>query len=303
MPEEKDVFLCHASEDKNAVLEPLVGALDRADITYWYDKAEIRWGESFTKRVNEGLRVSRYVIVVLSDAFLRKNWPPRELEAALNLEASTGEPRVLPLLVGDADARARIIDSYPILNDKKHLIWSGGPEEVVRELRELLSVGRVDCDQAVVLKPPEVSPVPLPQIRKHFTQRDKDLFLRAAFARIRDYFQYGLARAEKQDGDVQGDLIEVHNFRFMATIYIRGEIASRCTVWIGGPTSSDSIAFRYGNSGIEPDNSYNDWLSIVDADGQLRLHSSMGGMFSGQDIFSVEEAALYLWRRFIEHVG
>ena len=50
--------------------------------------------------MNEGLRISQYVIVVFSPAFLGKNWPERELNAVLNMEASIGKVKVLPLLVG-----------------------------------------------------------------------------------------------------------------------------------------------------------------------------------------------------------
>ena len=42
MPMKKDVFICHASEDKDRVTEPLVKAFQNAGITYWYDRAEIK---------------------------------------------------------------------------------------------------------------------------------------------------------------------------------------------------------------------------------------------------------------------
>ena len=84
----KDVFICHASEDKLTIIKPLLAALDKEGITYWYDEAEINWGESIPNKVNEGLRISRYVLVVLSSFFLSKNWPQRELNSALNTESS-----------------------------------------------------------------------------------------------------------------------------------------------------------------------------------------------------------------------
>ncbi|MFN9675220.1 MAG: toll/interleukin-1 receptor domain-containing protein [Microcystis sp.] len=81
----KDVFICHASEDKPGVVEPLVDAFEQANISYWYDKAEIKWGDSITKKVNEGLRISHFVIVVISKAFLSKNFPQTELYSTLDL--------------------------------------------------------------------------------------------------------------------------------------------------------------------------------------------------------------------------
>ena len=85
----RDVFICHASEDKKGIVGPIVRALTGAGISVWYDEAEIKWGDSVTQKVNEGLKISRFVIVVLSSSFVKKNWPQRELNAALNVEAST----------------------------------------------------------------------------------------------------------------------------------------------------------------------------------------------------------------------
>ena len=79
----RDVFLCHASEDKDEVVRPLVAALAESDISVWFDEAEIKWGDSITQAVNWGLSISQYVIVVLSKSMLVKNWPQRELYAAL----------------------------------------------------------------------------------------------------------------------------------------------------------------------------------------------------------------------------
>ena len=108
--DKKDIFICHASEDKEEVAIPLVKALDDAGITYWYDQAEIKWGDSITQKVNDGLKISRYVVVILSEAFISKNWPQRELNSALNIEASSKEVRVLPLLFGDKRIRNLIIE-------------------------------------------------------------------------------------------------------------------------------------------------------------------------------------------------
>ncbi len=86
----RDVFVCHAREDKVLVAAPLVARLEEGGFRVWYDEAEIRWGESVTEKVNWGLQNSRYVIVILSENFTKKNWPARELNAALNIEASSG---------------------------------------------------------------------------------------------------------------------------------------------------------------------------------------------------------------------
>ena len=71
----RGIFICHASEDKNEVVNPIVEAFTKAKISVWLDEAEIKWGDSITQKVNEGLKISLYVIVVLSLSFRRSIGP------------------------------------------------------------------------------------------------------------------------------------------------------------------------------------------------------------------------------------
>lgn len=136
--ETRDVFLCHASEDKPSVLEPLVRALTENGVSFWYDQAEIRWGDSLPKKVNGGIRISRYVVVVLSPWIVGKHWPERELYAAINLEAKSGEVKVLPLLVGTDLEIGEILAAYPLLNDKFFVRWQDGLDAIVDALKARL---------------------------------------------------------------------------------------------------------------------------------------------------------------------
>ena len=99
-PESWDVFICHASEDKLTVVEPLYNHLDSTGIRCWYDRGEILWGDSIVAKINEGLRCSRFVIVVVSPALLGKTWATKEMNAALSQEIDSGKTRLLPLMVG-----------------------------------------------------------------------------------------------------------------------------------------------------------------------------------------------------------
>lgn len=85
----KDVFLCHASEDKDLFVRPFAVELARPGISYWLDEAEVKWGGKITQSINQGLRGSR-VIVFLGSNFLGKNWPESELGAATSKENSDG---------------------------------------------------------------------------------------------------------------------------------------------------------------------------------------------------------------------
>ena len=86
MTPKKDVFLCHTSEDKKRYVTPFVKGLKKEGITYWVDKAEIKWGENIIKRINDGLEISRFVVVFLSQNFIGGHWAEKELMSALSKE-------------------------------------------------------------------------------------------------------------------------------------------------------------------------------------------------------------------------
>ncbi len=135
--QQKDIFICHASEDKSNVVRPLYERLESEGFNIWYDEAEIKWGDSITERVNWGLIHSKYVLVVLSESFLEKKWPNREFNSVVNIESSSGVVKVLPLVVGDDLIERKIIEAYPLINDKRYLKWSNNQSQIVEELYKI----------------------------------------------------------------------------------------------------------------------------------------------------------------------
>jgi hypothetical protein len=133
-PETWEVFLCHASEDKEDVARPLYQHLTGNGISCWIDEAEIAWGESVVAKIQDGLTRARYVVVILSTRLVEKKWAQKELRAALTLEIESERNVVLPLIVGDPQS---VLASLPLLRDKRYLIWSGDAGSVERELRSL----------------------------------------------------------------------------------------------------------------------------------------------------------------------
>jgi hypothetical protein len=303
----RDIFICHASEDKDEIVRPMVEAFNQAGISCWYDEAEIQWGDSITQKVNEGLVAARYVIVVFSESFLRKNWPQRELNAMLNIEASTGEVKVLPLLVGSEQEKLQILKQFPLLNDKRYLPWDGDLREIVKALLARLCREGEVAEHVSTISHGVGLHIPLPKIKKQFSQRDKDMFLRNSFTIVRGYFQTALQELSRQYQEVETDFAEVHNFKFLATIYVRGEIANKCKIWLGGLSSSDAIAYQAGQFSIESDNSYNDILFVSDDNQSLGFRPSAmwigGQQYSDKEHLTAEQIAEYLWHRFTDNLG
>lgn len=85
-----DVFISHASEDKMAFVNPLVEALQDAGIRVWYDTISMEWGKSLREQIDNGIKKSKYAILVLSKNFFAKKWTNRELDGILAKEEITG---------------------------------------------------------------------------------------------------------------------------------------------------------------------------------------------------------------------
>lgn len=91
-----DVFICHASEDKEPFARKLAEALQAEGLRVWYDEFTLTLGDSLRESIDHGLASSRYGVVVLSPHFFAKDWPQRELDGLSALEIE-GRKVILPV--------------------------------------------------------------------------------------------------------------------------------------------------------------------------------------------------------------
>ena len=112
---EFDVFVSHASEDKDEVVRPLVNALKDGGLSVWYDEFELKIGDSLRRKIDAGLTRSRFGVVVLSRAFLGKGWPNYELDGLVT-RAVSGEQVLLP--IWHEITKREVIEYSPSLADK-----------------------------------------------------------------------------------------------------------------------------------------------------------------------------------------
>ena len=110
-----DVFISHASEDKEAVAEPLADALRAKGLKVWLDKTELRIGDSLRCKIDYGLAHSTFGVVILSKSFFAKGWPQYELDGIVGLSVN-GEQRMLP--IWHEISRDEIAQKSPSLVDK-----------------------------------------------------------------------------------------------------------------------------------------------------------------------------------------
>ncbi|MCM4157267.1 toll/interleukin-1 receptor domain-containing protein [Gramella sp. AN32] len=92
-----DVFICHASEDKDDFVRPLANILQKQHIEVWYDEFSLKIGDSLTQKIDEGLANSNFGIVVLSPNFFKKPWAKRELNGLNLREMVENKNLILPI--------------------------------------------------------------------------------------------------------------------------------------------------------------------------------------------------------------
>lgn len=127
-----DVFICHASEDKDELVRPLANALRAQHVDVWYDEFSLRIGDSLRQSIDRGLAGSRYGVVVLSPSFFEKAWTQWELNGLLAKMMHERRQTILPIWhrVGSKE-----VAQYSLpMADLRSLMSSSGVDSLCSEL-------------------------------------------------------------------------------------------------------------------------------------------------------------------------
>lgn len=117
-PDRRDVFLCHAWDDRQEAAKELCDLLVSHGATVWFSEYDVGLGKSLLTEIDKGLRTSRAGIVLVTPAMLKT------LEAATGiaskeLAALLATDRVIPVAHGtDFDA---LRDVSPLLGARSGL--------------------------------------------------------------------------------------------------------------------------------------------------------------------------------------
>lgn len=133
---EWDVFICHASEDKDVVAAPIAEALTKGGLRVWLDERELRLGNSLSRKIDEGLANSRFGVVILSKFFFAKRWTLRELNGLVARQTAEGRDVILPVW---HQVDEEFVSRYsPPLADQVSARTADGLDEVVRQIVEVI---------------------------------------------------------------------------------------------------------------------------------------------------------------------
>lgn len=126
-----DVFISHASEDKEEFVRPLAAELSRLGLRVWYDEWTLTMGDSLRQKIDEGLASSDYGVVVVSRSFFSKNWTRAELDGLFAREMQ-GRKVILP--VWHDITKEEVLKHSPMLAGKLASIAENGVEAVAAEV-------------------------------------------------------------------------------------------------------------------------------------------------------------------------
>lgn len=130
-----DVFLSYSFQDRPWVSQ-FVEALREAGLTAWFDVAELLPGERWEQKIQQALRESTTLIVILSPNSIKSPWTFFELGAAV-----ADEKRIIPVLTQDMDIR-----DIPFLLTRFQFLRESSPLEAGRRVAEVIA--RIRTEQA-----------------------------------------------------------------------------------------------------------------------------------------------------------
>ena len=133
-----DVFVSHAWEDKESFVDEFVQALRDRELNVWYDTKRLKWGDSMREKIDEGLRHSKFGIVILSPDYIKegKYWTKAELDGLFQVESINGKA-ILP--IWHKLTKKQVMDFSPIIAGRLAMnTASMTPEEIADEMVALL---------------------------------------------------------------------------------------------------------------------------------------------------------------------
>jgi len=134
------VFLSHSSADK-ALARRLAADLRSAKVDVWLDQWEIRVGESFEQKIEQGLDEVEFVIVLLTPHSVESNWVDREWRQKFETEAHTERVAIVPL-------RGEACEIPDFLAQRSYADISGGSYPL--GFRHLLEILRHYADESAI---------------------------------------------------------------------------------------------------------------------------------------------------------
>lgn len=142
IPDVRDIFLCHAWDDRKGAAKDLCDHLESNGVSVWFSEKDILLGAPFLREIDKGLAKSRVGIVLVTPEFLKRiqNAGISEKE----LSALLARDLLIPVVHNTTYDALR--DVSPLLGSRNGLDTSEDSlERVAVRLADLVKVEEVVC--------------------------------------------------------------------------------------------------------------------------------------------------------------
>jgi TIR domain len=146
LPDLRDVFLCHAWDDRGGAAKELHDLLESRGVSVWFSEKDVLLGAPLLREIDKGLAKSRIGIVLVTPALLRR--VQEEGIADKELSALLARDLLVPIVHNTTYEALREVS--PLLGSRSGLSTAEEPmANVVAKLAELVALPR-SADEAHV---------------------------------------------------------------------------------------------------------------------------------------------------------
>ena len=146
------VFISHAYKDE-LLVKNVSAALERVGIEVWNATRDVSSIERWSDEVEQALRDSDAMVVVLTDDALRSNWVRKEIQYALGEKGY--RKRLIPVLAGNPEELHR--EDIPWILKRLQIVNMGEYEEEDEGINQIV---RALLDNDVASSPPTSASIP-----------------------------------------------------------------------------------------------------------------------------------------------
>lgn len=137
LPEQRDVFLCHAWDDRSGSAKQLHDLLESQGVSVWFSEKDVPLGTPLLREIDKGLAKSRVGIVLVTPSLLKRL--SAEGIADKELSALLARDLLVPIVHGTTYEALR--DVSPLLGSRSGLSTAEDPMPIVAaKIKELVTV-------------------------------------------------------------------------------------------------------------------------------------------------------------------
>jgi hypothetical protein len=137
LPDPRDIFLCHAWDDRGGAAKELHGLLVSRGVSVWFSEKDVTLGTSLLREIDKGLAKSRVGIVLVTPALLRR--VQAEGIADKELSALLARDLLVPIVHGTTYEALREVS--PLLGSRSGLSTAEeSMADIVAKLAELVTL-------------------------------------------------------------------------------------------------------------------------------------------------------------------